>query len=368
MNREEQSGQPNAETQINGTESFMRLNIQRLVKDDFYVLINETAFVTQIKEEILTLLKEEEPETESPEVGVGDLRLIYKGKVLVDSQSVKFYKIQNNDTIQLCPVRRKSVDQPLSNPAGGPAENDDTGIRNEEGKQQFVTEPTEVTFFSFSFVGPPTLRGGRNLNQGPGNTGSSTQTNATRSTPQGRLMVPMTDTPTPITTTGNLRNFKFVLQQTLRRLSATNLDNCQELITQLDSLIRRATTLRGCLTEEEKKESLEVARETRVNNPELRISRTGSIDVHAEVLVPNVLRYFPFRFDMESWSPSLGSTLVENSGSPEDSESVRTTGETANRPEQSRIFNNSQILARQLQRNSIPRSIFNLLIGQFNQN
>merc|ERR1719382_599060 len=125
----------------------------------------------------------------------------------------------------------------------------------------------------------------------------------------------MTATPTPITTIGNLRNFKFVLQETLRRLSATNMDNWQELITQLDALIGRAITLRGALTEEEKKESAEVTGETRINIPELRISHTRSIDIHPEVVVPSMLRYCPFRFDMEttSESPPLVSTLVESS-------------------------------------------------------
>ena len=178
----------------------------------------------------------------------------------------------------------------------------------------------------------------------------------------------MTGTPTPITITGNLHNFKVVLEQTLRRLSATNLDNCQELMTQLDTLIRRATTLRGCLTEEVKKETREVTRETRINTSELIISHTESIDVHPEVVVPNMLRYCPFRFDMESTLEPLplASTLVENTGSPGDTESVRTTGE--NRPEHSRIFHNSQIVARQLLRNTDPLSIFNMFINLFSRN
>jgi len=376
MNREEQSGQPNAETQINGTESFMRLNIQRLVKDDFFVIISETAFVTQIKQKILTFLKEEKPETDSQKVSVDDLRLIYKGRVLVDSESVKLYKIQNNDTIQLCPPRRKKVDRPLTNPGGGTMENDDAHSHNEEGKEQLLRGPSEVTFFSFSILGQPTLGGARNLsrrnwrtrNQGPHNSESFSHTSQTRSTRRRPSMVPMTATPSPITTIGNIRNFKSVLQETLRRLSGTNLNNCQELITQLDELIGRAITLRGALTEEEKRESPEVTGETRINKLELGISRTGLIDIHPDVVAPNMLRYCPFRFDMESTSEShpLTSTPVESSGSSD--ESVRTTGETSNRQEQSRIFNNSQMLARQLLRNTVPRSIFNMVINQFNRN
>jgi len=378
MNHEEQSGQPNAETQINGTESFMRLIIQRLVKDDFFVFISETAFITQMKQKILTFLKGEDLESYSQEVTVGDLRLIYKGKVLVDSESVQLYKIQNNDTIQLCPLRRKKMDQPLSNPAGGPIENDDARSHNDDGKEQHITGPSEVTFFSFSILGEHTLGDGRNLsgrnlrtrNQGPPNLESFSLTSQTRLTRRRRSIVPMIATPTPITTIGNLRNFKFVLQETLRRLSATNLNSCQELISQVDALIRGAFTLRGVLSEEVKNESPEVTRGTLINNPELRISHTGSIDVHSEVLVPNMLRYVPLRFDMESTSesPALTSTVVESSDSPGDTESARTTGETGNRPEQSRIFNNSQILAEQLQRNTVPRSIFNMLINQFNRN
>jgi len=378
MNREDQSGQPNAETQINGTESFMRLNIHRLVKDDFFIFISETAFVTQMKEKILTFLKEEKPETDRPEVCVSDLRLIYKGKVLVDSETVQFYKIQNNDTVQLCPLRRKRMDQPLSNPAGGPMENHDADTQNEEGKQQLITGASEVTFFSFSFFGQPTFRGGRNLsaqnltrrNQGSQNLESSSHTSQRRSTLRRRLRVPMTGTPTPMTITGNLRNFKVVLEQTLSRLSATNFDNCQELMTQLDTLIGRATTLRGCLTEEVKKETREVTRETRINTSELLISHTESIDVHPEVVVPNMLRYCPFRFDMRSTLEPLplASTPVENTGSPGDNESVRTTGETNNRPKHSRIFHNSQIVARQLLRNTDPHSIFNMFINLFSRN
>jgi len=377
MNREEQSGQPNAETQINGTESFIRVNIQRLANDDFFVFISETSFVTQMKEKILTFLKEEGPKTDSLEVCIGDLRLIYKGKVLVDSETVQFYKIQNNDTVQLCPVRRKKMDQSLSNPAGGPMENHDADTQNEEGKQQLITESSQVTFFSYSIFGQPTLRGRRNVsarnlrtrNQGPQNSESLSDTGQTRSYPRRRIRVPTTSRPTPLTIAGILRNFKFVLHETLRHLSATNLDNCQQLMTQLDALIERATTLRGHLNEEEWKESPEVTQETRINNSELLISNTGSIDVHPEAVVPNTLRYCTFRW-MESTSEPLPleSTLVENSRSPGDTESVRTTGEADNRPEQSCIFSNSQILARELQRNTVPRSIFNMFISRFSQN
>jgi len=374
MNREEQSGQLNAETQINDTAPLLKLKIQRLGKDDFFVSISEKAFVTQMKEKILTFLKEEEPETESLEVSASDLRLIYKGKVLAGSESVKFYKIKNDDTVQLCPIRQNSVSEPLTNPAGGPVENGDADTQNEDEKQQIVTGSGEVAFI-FSLFGQPTFQGGRNLstrnlrtsNPGPQNSESSNQTSSTRSSPRRRLIVPMMDAPTPITPTGNLRNFKFVLQETLRRLSSTNLNNFQELITQLDALIRRATTLRGCLATEEKQDAPGEPRETQINIPELIISHTGSIDVRAERLVPSVLRYLPIRPNMNVTLgfPPLATNHVESSRDPDDTESVQATGEIGNSAEQSHIFNTNQIAPNPLQRNTDSRNIFNIF-NRFN--
>jgi len=372
MDREEEYGHLNVEKQTKETESLLRLKIQRLVKNDFSILISETALVTQMKEKILKFLKEEEPRTENPEVSITDLRLIYKGKVLVDTKSVNVYKIQNNDTVQLCPIHRKKVDQPQSNQAGGSTENDDT--RNEEGKQQVVTEPSEVTIISFAIVGQHNFEGGRNLlsqnsrtsNQGSQNSVSSNHA-STRSSPQRRLIVPMTAAPTPVTTSGDLRNFKFALQETLRRLGETDMNNRQELITHLDALVRRATSLRGSLTEEEKKETSGLPLETQ--NSELVISHTGSIDVHGELLVPAMMRCLPFRFNTEAApeSPPQAPNWVENSDSSGDAESERPNKETGNRPEQSGIFNASQILARQLLRNTNSGSIFNMLINLFNR-
>jgi len=374
MNRKEQCGQLNAEKQTNETESLLRLKIQRLVKNDFSISIGETALVTQMKEKILKFLQEEEPRTESPEVSMTDLRLIYKGKVLVDTESLNFYKIENNDTVQLCPIHRKKVDQPLSNLAGGPIENDDA--RNEEGKQQLLNEPSEVTIISFAIVGQPNFGGGRNLlsqdlrtsNQGPQNSVSSNHA-STRSSPHRRLMEPMTAAPTPVNTSGDLRNFKFALQETLRRLGETDMNNNRELITHLDALVKRATSLRGSLTEEEKKETSGLPLETQMSNSELVISHAGSIDVHGELLVPTMMRCLPFRFNIEAApeSPSQASNWMENPGSLVDAESERPNGETGNRPEQSGIFIASQILARQLLRNTNAGSIFNMLINRFSQ-
>jgi len=217
MNREEKSEHPNAEMQTNKTESLMRLNVQRLVKNNFCILISEAAFVTNLKEEILEFLQQEEPETESPGLSVGHLRLIYKGKVLLNAKSLSFYKIQNNDTVQLCPIRRKYADQPLSNPAGGAMENEDD--RNEERKQQFVIEPIDVTIISFTTLGQPHFERARNLlfqnfrtsNLGPQNSVSSNHA-STRSRPQRRSQV------TTTANTSNLRDFTLALQGTLRRL------------------------------------------------------------------------------------------------------------------------------------------------------
>merc|ERR1719410_1252574 len=86
----------------------------------------------------------------------------------------------------------------------------------------------------------------RTSNEGPQNSVSSNHA-STRSSPQSRLMMPMTAAPTRVTTTAttsNLRDFTVALQETLRCLSATDLNTCQELAAHLDALIRRATTLR----------------------------------------------------------------------------------------------------------------------------
>jgi len=145
------------------------------------------------------------------------------------------------------------------------------------------------------------------------------------------------------------------------------LNNCQELAAHLDTLISRATTLRGSLTEEEKKESTEMLQEAQVSNTELVITNTGSIDVHAELLVPTMTRGLPFRFNMEAAPESLpqASNSVENSSTSRDLESGRPNGEIGNRQEQSRIFNASQILARQQLQNSTSGSIFNMLVNRF---
>jgi len=378
MNHEEQT--KNAEKEINDVSVLMKLKVQRLGKDDFFISISRKGLITHLKEKILTFVKAEQSETNDLELGVKDIRLIYKGMVLVDSKSVEFYKIENDDTIQLCPYLRKKRAQASVNPAGDPANNSGAEAQNEAGQQRLIGGPGDFTFISFSLTEQPINGRSRNRsaqstatrNQGTQNSTdveSSNQSSPTITTSIRRhLILPVINDHTPTTVTGNLRNFKSVLQETLRRLSAINLENSHELVTQLDVLIRRATTLRGGLSTREEKHDAP-ATESHTNlNPELIISHTGSIDIHPQEPIPCVLRYLPLRLNLATGSENTVESSVDPAGlagqvagALGDLGPGEAAGASDNSAEQPRTVHQNQAGYTAEHRNNHSRNIFNIL-------
>jgi len=82
---------------------FLRLKIQRLKDEDFCISIRGRDPIIKLKKEILRLIQ---TAPLGAAVEMINIRLIYKGKVLIDSNSIEFYKIKDEDTIQLVPIRR----------------------------------------------------------------------------------------------------------------------------------------------------------------------------------------------------------------------------------------------------------------------
>jgi len=380
INREEQT--EIGEKEINDVSVLMKLKIQRLGKDDFFISTSRKGLITHLKEKILTFVKAERSETDDLQLSVRDMRLIYKGMVLVDSKSVEFYKIENDDTIQLCPYNRKKRAQASANRAGDPANNSGAEAQNEAaGHQQLIGGPGEFTFISFSLTEQPI--NGRIRNRSAQNTAtrnqetqtstdleSSNESSSTITTSIRRhLILPVINNHTPTTMTDNLCNFKSVLQETIHRLSATNLENIHELVTQLDVLIRRATTLRGGLSTAEEKDDVP-ATESHTNlNPPLVRSHTGSINIHPQGSIPSVLRYLPLRLNLGTASENTVESSVDPVGLESgqvadalgDSGSGQAARSSGNRAEQPRIVIQNQVGHRAEHRNNHSRSIFHIL-------
>lgn len=341
MNREEQAREGNVEIQLNETGALTKLKIQRLGNNEFFVSISEKEQISYLKKKILAFIKAEQEVAEDLALSLSNLRLIYKGKVLKDSKSVEFYKMQNEDTIQLCPIRQKKRPEPQTTPAGGPAENSGAEVQSGERQEQ---QSSEFTFVSFALIEQPAPSGGSsrstvnsptsNLEQKtpePSIELSSATTNVRR-----RVVLSMRNGPTPVTVIGKLRNFKCILQDTLRRLSVTNVDNSRELITPLNELIRKAVTLRGGLSPPEEKEDVPwTPRESHTSNleEELVISHTGSIDLPAPRPVPYVSRYLPLRLNNRALSEfqivgNNWNNHVDGSVGLVDQDSAQTAGAT----------------------------------------
>lgn len=249
---------------LNENEVLMlKLKIQRLQDDDFFVSISGKGLITHLKEKIVTFLKAAEVVEENP-VGlrVTSLRLIYKGKVLLDAKSIEFYKIQNDDTIQLCPLLRKKQRQqnsvaPISVSSG----NQETTDSKEEapGHRTGGRDANQFTLISFSVNDNPIDLLGRNEQIRSRGRGVDTRENIdTRGQPrrgmvrtQRRPNFLSRERPSPATISGTLRNFKQSLEETLRRVSNTSLDNRRQLVPQLDALITEANSLRNELHREE---------------------------------------------------------------------------------------------------------------------
>jgi len=245
----------------------LKLKIQRLEEEDFFVSISGKGLITHLKEKIVTFLKAAEVSDEDVVgIGVTSLRLIYKGMVLLDAKSIEFYKIQNDDTIQLCPLRRKkqrqqAADVPRSVPNGDRVAAG--ALEEEPGEENAGRETNQFTFISFSMsdnpidllaqrshirsrgrgVDSPDNSGTHAQGQGQGRRGRARIQRLSNSSFRGR--------PSPATISGTLRNFKLSLEQTLRRVSSTNIENRRDLIPELDALITQANSLRDELQADE---------------------------------------------------------------------------------------------------------------------
>lgn len=225
--------------------------------------------ITQLKEEVLRILKTGDPSEVYAEVT--NLRLIYKGKVLVDAKSIEFYKIQNDDTIQLVPFRRRANVAPT--PAPAPTSSNDGGDRQTEQEgprrqQNGRRGPITVVTFSTSAVvgGLPRFRSGR-----PRHIRSQQQQQTSPSRQRRSSSVPSLTRPfnpsrsrfrlpaRPVTQC-SLRNFKELLQVTLRRVSTAarrrqgrnREGGDSRLADQLSTLIREAILLRSELEAEDR--------------------------------------------------------------------------------------------------------------------
>merc|ERR1739838_1022620 len=186
---------------------------------------------------------------------------------------------------------------------------------------------------------------------------SSNQSRSTITTSiRRRLILPVTNDHTPATMSDNLRHFKSVLQETLRRLNATNPENSHELVSQLDVLISRATALRGGLSAAEEKDNIRATESHTNPNPDLVRSHTGSINIHGERPIASILRYLPLRLNMgaatefrfgrnntvESSVDPDGSGSGQVAGASGDSGSGQVAGASGNTAEQPRIGHPNQ--------------------------
>jgi len=248
MISKEQNIVENREEKHNDAGLRMKLKIQRLEREDFFVTINKEDLIVKLKEKILTFIKAQLANEDFTPV-LEQLRLIYKGKVLLDAKSIEFYKIQDEDTIQMCPLRRRARNQQQSN-SGGESVDNNTNVND---SREFSARTGGFTFISFSLSELPEIRGGgssrlpSNRSQGPELDDveeSNSQSRNARARP-GRIEIrEVRDRPSPPSFEGSLRNINSVLQDTLRRVSETNRDNRYDLIPQLDELVRHASNLR----------------------------------------------------------------------------------------------------------------------------
>lgn len=403
---------------INGKDVLMlKLKIQRLEEEDFFVSISGKGLITHLKEKIVKFLKTADAAEEAVVgLGVTSLRLIYKGMVLLDAKSIEFYKIQNDDTIQLVPLRRKKQRQ---RDAGAPrsVSNGDTGVggAQQEGPESKSAgrESNQFTFISFSMsdnpidllARRPNIRSrGRGVDsQDSNDTQAQTQARRGRTRMQRRSNSSLRGRPSPATISGTLRSFKLSLEETLRRVSSTNLDNRRELIPQLDALITQANSLRDELQTDEltplslpspmfeilllermgaasraaanrraptgnQEEKQDTGRAQLPPSPELIPIRNESIDIATELLNPS-LRYPPIRVNTGS-APEFPPVATRRSTSTPALRGTRLTldsNTSARLTNQPRNANREDEREPQPQRPNRPRNIFSSIMNRFNR-
>jgi len=236
----------------------LKLKIQRLEEEDFFVSISGKGLITHLKEKIVTFLKAAEAVNEDIiSLATTSLRLIYKGMVLLDAKSLNFYKIQNDDTIQLCPLRRKkNATRPVLLPDLLSSGDEEPADAQEDapGQGEAGRGTSQFTLISFSMGNNPTDLLSRSLNvrsRGRGvDAPENNDTQSLDSARRGRVRIQRRSNSSsrgrssPATISGTLRSFKRSLEDTLRRVSSTSLDNRRDLIPQLNALITEANNLR----------------------------------------------------------------------------------------------------------------------------
>jgi len=259
MNYEEHIKQ-NEETKECFSEMAIKLKIQRLKKEDFVVTISRKDLIADLKDKILEVLNAAHVEEDEFTPNKTHLRLIYKGKVLLDLKSIEFYKIQNDDTIQLCPIRITVRDNPSTHQANNPLGRRDSDIDIQEiGDNLRLSRGTgNFAVVSFSLGRQPEPGAGRRVVQLPRisdrepNPRDSQE--AMLNAPRGRAHQQRSSLgvrTSPEVFTGNLQNFKLTLEETVDRIGTTNMDNREDLLPHLDTLIRQARNIQDSLRMEQ---------------------------------------------------------------------------------------------------------------------
>jgi len=243
------------------SETAIELKIQRLKKEDFVVTVSSKDLIAHLKDKILELVLAAHVEDEEFTPNKNHLRLIYKGKVLLDLKSIEFYKIQNDDTIQLCPIRVTVRDEPSVHQVNYPLGGRGTNIDIQEDGDNLHGLPRGIDDFSlvsFSLGRWPEPGDGRRVVRFPRisshepnpQDSQEAMLNVRRS--RGNLRrSPMGDRTSPEVFTGNLQILKLTLEETVDRIGTTNMDNREELLPHLDTLIRQARNIQDDLRMEQ---------------------------------------------------------------------------------------------------------------------
>jgi len=233
----------------------LRLRIQRLKEEDFFVSIGGRDLIIKLKTEIFRFLDPEK----SPESSAANLRLIYKGKVLADAKFVESYKIQNEDTIQLVPFNRPSrrTENPEDVDNDSEAKADESGNTDASAQDQGDRTPGRpVTFITFStsiFEDPRASRRSEGNSEQPNRQVRRFVTSPVTSTSS------RTWSPNRTMNNASIRSFRNNLQSLLTQVSAVEQLRAQEnatgtartdeaaerdLVQQLDVVLMTASMLR----------------------------------------------------------------------------------------------------------------------------
>jgi len=227
----------------------LKIKIQQLKKENFVVTISGKDLITDLKEKILAILKATQVE-EVDHLNIANLRLIYKGKVLLDPKSLEFYKIQSDDTIQLCPIRRNVWEDIPNGQVSGSSldidnEDEDDNVREESGPISFFLDQHPGLGNMRQLHGHSASRNRRVLN------GNNHLTQVASSRPRESSSRNRT---TPEAFTEKLQSLRSALEDSLCQVNSVNMENREDLVPHLDTLIRQARNLRDDLAPEQQEQ------------------------------------------------------------------------------------------------------------------